>query len=122
MKLSEEFAQWVSLLREQWSGEVEAPLHYIKRFLYAFVGSFTFFAVLFLGRLYGAMGGQVERRDVLSELFSSPDALLVFTVVVSTWFAWLVSWQEKKYSPMRIYFAGLVFSGLVCFFVTKALP
>ena len=126
MKLNEELAEWVADLRKMWSGKIEGSLSHLKRFLYAFVGACTFFFFLFVLRLRELLIAEkeaVERRDPISELLADPLGFFVVSfglmIIPSIWVAWLVSWPEHPYSPLRLYLAGLILPVLVSFALMK---
>ena len=126
MKLNEELAEWVAELRNLWSGKIEDPLSHLKRFFYAFIGAFTFFFFLVILRLQeipSPAENLVERRDPISQLISDPAFVFVVSfgliIIISLWVAWLVSWREQPYSPLRLYLSGLTFPALVSFALIK---
>ena len=109
-----------------WSGKIEAPLSHSKRFFYPFVGAFTFFFFLIILRLREIpvpMKDAVERRDIISQVMSDQGTIfavsLALIVFPSLWVAWLVSWPERPYSPLRLYLAGLTFPILVSLALMK---
>ena len=126
MKLNEELAEWVAELRNLWSGKIPYSLSHLKRFLYAFLGAFTFFFFLVMLRFREILSVQdvlAERRDAISEVLKDPLILwggsLGWIIGSSLWIAWLVSWRKQPYSPMRLYLAGLTFPALVSFALMK---
>ena len=126
MKLNEELAEWVAELRGMWSGKIEAPLSHRKRFLYPFIGAFTYFFFLIILRLREIpipKKDVVERRDIISQVISDQGTIFAvsFTLIMvsSLWVAWLVSWPERAYSPLRLYLAGLTFPILISLVLMK---
>lgn len=66
-KISEELARWIGDLRVLWSGKIESSLSVIKRFTYAYAGSFTLFLTFSLLRLSETVSPiAAERRDIIS--------------------------------------------------------
>ena len=121
-KISEELAKWIGDLRALWSGKIECPLSVIKRFAYAYAGSFTLFLAFSLVRLSETvLPGGAERRDIVSVIIISPEVWLIFAFFPPLLFAWLVTWPERKHSPMRLYLAGLGVSTLVCLLVMRVI-
>ena len=55
----------------------------------------------------------------LIDLSVDPDFGLLFGFVVlamlavSVWFAWLVSWRDDKYNPIRLFASGLILPAFV---------
>lgn len=102
--LGSAFAGVVRRLADQWFGPAAHGWSFPKRFLCAGVGSATFFLALFLGRI----------TPDYSRLLTDPLYLLsnlpVYFVVItfSAWFAWLVSWKDMQYGPIRLYLYGFL--------------
>lgn len=97
-----ELMDWVSAT---WNTPVDPPLPRQRRFLYAFAGTFPW--VLF----------HLNDRSWLNILGSLPVgfadvAFVLFQVALGAWFAWLISYQERKCSPSRFFLEGLLFPGV----------
>ena len=111
ISLSSELGELVKLVREQWLEPVCPGWGQWNRFLMALMGSLTFLGIII---------------PILEEkffLFVATEPILLYAgiLVASMWFAWLGSWKDGGYSPMRLYFSGLIPPSIVALIVKEVL-
>ena len=110
------FADVIRRLANLWFGPAAYDWSFTKRFLCAGAGSATFFlAWLFI---------QVPRETLklLIDPFYLPTVLsasFILVVVPCAWFAWLVSWRDMQYGPIRLYLSGFLLPYFVWWLVDK---
>ncbi|MCY4614079.1 MAG: hypothetical protein OXB94_10735 [Nitrospira sp.] len=111
ISLSSELAEWVKLLRAQWMEPVNSGWGQGKRFLMALAGSVTFFVIV------------IPALKENLPLFVVTEPIILPSVVfhLSLLFAWLGSWKDGGYSPMRLYFSGLTPPAIVALIVKEVL-
>jgi len=82
-----------------------------KRFLMALAGSVTFFVIV------------IPALKENLPLFVVTEPIILPSVVfhLSLLFAWLGSWKDGGYSPMRLYFSGLTPPAIVALIVKEVL-
>lgn len=112
---------WISTLHAQWMTPVEKisaekpaeeedkSWEPLKRFLIALLGSFTFLGGVLFSR---AMNVGIQ---YISDPSFTPVYLLVLVIVVpySMLFAWLVSWRDFGYGPVRLFLSAVFLPALV---------
>ncbi len=128
---SYEVAQWLRAFRIQWVGhapteaEPEKPkFGNPKRFMIAFLGAFTFW---FFGLLIYILNDLVDsdkqklmaQLDIISNSFL---LIVIFSFALSAWFAWLISWRDNQFGPVRIYLSALLLSAFVFEIISRVWP
>ena len=114
--INREIGAWIRMLRKQWMAPIgkvpeedEVNWKFWRRFLYAFVGSFTFAAGLLLFRLldFGL--------PFLGDPMVASGQIVIFLIMVPyiVWFAWLVSWRDFGYGPVRLFLSAILLPALV---------
>ena len=105
--INRELGEWIKRLRCQWMSQNPDEWSRPVRFLYGLLGAATVFvswaipnAVLLTGadwwtKLWGILAG----------------------IAPPLWFAWLVSWKDFKYGPIRLYLSGIFLSMLVLYVI-----
>ena len=111
ISLSSELAKWVKLLREQWMEPVKPGWGQGKRFLTAFIGSLTFLGIVI----------PVLKENFWFVAVTEPVMATLSIIILSMWFAWLGSWKDGGYSPMRLYFSGLIPPSIVALILKEVL-
>ena len=111
ISLSSELGELVKLVRKQWLDPVNPGWGQGKRFLMALMGSLTFLGIV------------IPLAKEKSALFITTEFILLIPgiVLASLWFAWLGSWKDGGYSPMRLYFSGLIPPSIVALIVKEVL-
>ena len=91
---------------ESWTRPLkDQPLQQPHPFLYAFAGSFPW---LWVNLSMSDLGLLDESgADVVVAIVT-----LVAQIVLGLWFAWLISYQDRKCSPSRFFLEGLLFPGI----------
>ena len=113
--LGNAFADIIRSLTKQWFGAPAPDLNFTKRFLCAGAGSVTFFLVGFYNSLLPeTLQLIIDPLYILSNIV----AYFLFTMI-SMWFAWLVSWQDMQYGPIRLYLSGFLLPYFVWFLAVK---
>ena len=114
--VNEEISEWIRVLREQWLTPVDQGWGFGRRFFCALVGSLSVFMLVAFSRL-------VTWLDLALEDFSNYGPILglalVISFLVAVWFAWLVSWKDFGYGPVRLYFSGIVLPTLAWLIVSR---
>lgn len=107
--LLKQFARVIKRFDEAWFEPVACGWSRPKRFVYSWSGSITFSVVA------GVVLADRWFFDLVAD--SSLRWLFGFVVLamvaVSAWFAWLVSWRNENYNPIRLFVSGLVLPAFV---------
>ena len=105
--IAQEAAEWLRSLREGWTSPLPKPLDYRVRFVIAGAGTFTWlFGVL----LFAA----VTEPRFANFIFVGVAAEAVFAVlsvllpIAAMWFGWLISYVDRRSSPVRLFLEGLL--------------
>lgn len=111
-------ARGIDSLIESWFNQTAPGWSRKKRFFYALTGSSTF--------AIGILSAVTIQRSIFFESDLRVDwvVMLITGIVLlpgSLWFAWLVSWKDMKYGPIRLYLAGLSLPTTVWFALSKIL-
>ena len=107
--LLKQFARVIKRFDDAWFEPVASGWSRPKRFMYSWSGSITFSVV----------AGVVLANQWLIDLSADSDLRLLFgftvlaLVAMSAWFAWLVSWRNENYNPIRLFVSGLVLPAFV---------
>ena len=109
------FADIIRRLANQWFGPAAHDWSFTKRFLCAGAGSATFFLALIFIQILR------ENLKLLIDPFYLPTILSAYLIlfVLSAWFAWLVSWRDVQYGPIRLYLSGFLLPYFVWWLVDK---
>ena len=111
ISLSSELGELVKLVRKQWLDPVCPGWGQGKRFLMALAGSLTF-----LGVVIPAL-----KENLPLYVVTEPMILSAVIIYASLLFAWLGSWKDGGYSPMRLYFSGLIPPSIVALILKQVL-
>ena len=127
--IAEEIAMIVRELRCQWfssHSQTEWPL--LKRIVPSFFGSLTFFVTATFVRLSEVEMSQDEtvsgQIGAISNLIIFADvwiAIVAIVIVYSVLFAYLSSWRDSAYGPVRLYFLGLLIPAFTMIIVRSSL-
>ena len=98
-----------------WSQPLEKPLGWRHRFLCAFLGA----ALWMSGRVVTSATSIAALDALVPGGFLS---LIAGVLVASLWFAYLVSYQERKCSPSRLFIEGLLFPAFTGALLTAESP
>ena len=111
ISLSSELGELVKLVRKQWLDPVYPGWGQGKRFFMALAGSLTF-----LGVVIPAL-----KENLPLYVVTEPMILSAGIIYASLLFAWLGSWKDGGYSPMRLYFSGLIPPSIVALILKQVL-
>ena len=115
--INKEIAHIIGVLSKQWLASDNPPRHRSYRFGYALVGSFSFFLTVVFAR------SPVDIKVIAFDPSFTPLYLAAITMIVipSAWFAWLVSWRDSGYGPVRLYFSGLTLPTLTFWIISRVI-
>ena len=127
-----EVAQWLRAFRFQWIGRYSSVPDQEKpnfgkgqRFLIAFFGSMTFWFVGFILYIIGNIADIDRQREIGPQLDFIGNAfpfILLLTFGLSIWFAWLISWKNNQFGPIRLYLSALLLSAFVFEVISRVWP
>ena len=115
--LLDALADLVRRLSDHWFGPA-ACWGFTKRFLCAGAGSVSLFLMVILDFILQDTG---QLTDIRSPIFLLVIALVALTIflIPCAWFAWLVSWENMHYGPIRLYLSGFTLPYLLFWLVSK---
>ena len=109
--INRELGEWIKRLRCQWMSRNPNEWGRPHRFFYGFTGGVTVFGVwMFLPDRLLVVG-----QGGLWEVF----LVMLYVFLPPLWIAWLVSWKDFRYGPVRLYLSGIFLSMLVLYIISN---
>ena len=118
MSASETAAKFLHEFYETYFQPLEKPLGRGKRFIYALSGAFSLFIsgfILLVFKIPDIFQNTVFEITPFSTLY-----YLMAILLLSVFFAYLVSWAETRHGPVRLYLSGVLLPALVIYIIRVA--
>lgn len=103
--VNQALGNWLQTLKDQWFAAAPEILAWPRRMLYSYCGSLFWAFFFFLSYDSNPL---LQTPSALRAFLLDPDAQVIALTVVPFFFAWLVSWPKRRYTPTRLFLGGLL--------------
>ena len=91
-----------------------------QRFIYAFVGAFSWFTYNLADRGWTNALESLAAESVVAVTVIVIVYYILFHALLGAWFAWLIAYQSRNCSPSRFFLEGILFPGVASTLITSS--